>query len=157
MLDRIEADRLNRKIERMLRGRGSAGAASPIERDYADALKQVELNPELGMKRLQAIVDLYRHEDETGTAVTRQCLDLARKKLHELEENVKHYSQEHLEQLDRQLDYADEIAAKDPKEARRVREAVVELYGGKHWAQKAVDRARSALAARSAPTLTEKD
>lgn len=157
LLDRIATDRLNRKIERLLRGRGNANAASPIERDYADALKQVELNPEIGMKRLQAIVDLYGHEDETGTAVTRQCLDLARKKLHELEENVKQYSQEHLEQLDRQLDYADEIAAKRPKEARRVREAVVELYGGKHWAHKAVDRARSALAARSAPTLTEKD
>ena len=155
--DRIEADRRNRKIERSLRFRGRVIAASPIERDYADALKQVELDPEVGMKRLRAIVNLYGSQDTRDSAVTRQCLDLAREKLRELEENVKQYSQEHLKQIDRQLDRADEIVASEPDEAGRIREAVIELYSGKHWAQAAVARARSALAARPAEPSTEKE
>ncbi|HEV7221073.1 MAG TPA: serine/threonine-protein kinase [Pirellulales bacterium] len=157
LLDRIEADRLSRKIERSLRGRGTPNSKTPIERDYADALKQVELDPEAGMKRLQAIVDLYGYQADGGSAVTRQCLDLARKKLHDLQENVKQYAEEHLEQLDRQLDHADKIEAADPKGAKKIRQAVVELYHGKHWAQSAVDRARHTLAARGADSLTEKE
>lgn len=155
MRDRIEADRRNRKIERSLRFRGRMIAASPVERDYADALKQVELDPEVGMQRLRAIVILYGSQDDRDSPVTRQCLDLAREKLRELEENVKRYSQEHLAQIGRQLDHADEIAANDPIEAARIREAVLELYSGKHWAQAAVERARSALAAKPTKAVTE--
>jgi hypothetical protein len=157
MRDRIEADRLSRKIERSLRGRGAPNSKTPIERDYADALKQVELDPETGMKRLQAIVDLYGYQEDGDSAVTRQCLELARKKLHELQENVKQYAEEHLKQLDRQLIHADEIEAADPEGARKIREAVIELYSGKHWAQGAVDRARRASASRDADSVTEKD
>jgi hypothetical protein len=108
------------------------------------------------MKRLQAIVDLYGHQEDGDSALTRQCLDLARKRLHELQENVKQYAAEHLQQLDRQLDHADRIEAADPEGARKIREAVVELYSGKHWAQDAVDRARRASASRDADSVTEK-
>jgi DNA-directed RNA polymerase subunit F len=84
-------------------------------------------------------------------------LELARKKLHELQANVKQYAEEHLQLLDRQLDHADKIEAVDPDGARKIREAVIELYSGKHWAQDAIDRARRSAAPSEANSLSEKE
>jgi eukaryotic-like serine/threonine-protein kinase len=155
--DRIETDRLNRKIERLLRGRGKENLLTPIERDYAEALKQVELDPEAGMRRVQALVDLYGNEDGDESSVTRQCLELARRKLKELRDSVKQYADDHLVLIERQLDYADKVESTAPKEAEKIRRAVVELYEGKPWAKAQVERARSASAARrtNPPTQTQ--
>jgi hypothetical protein len=155
--DRIETDRLNRKIERLLRGRGKENSLTPIDRDYAEALKQVELDPEAGMRRVQALVDLYGNEDGDESSVTRQCLELARRKLKELRDSVKQYADDHLVLIERQLDYADKVESTAPKEAEKIRRAVVELYDGKPWAKAQVERARSASAARrtNPPTQTQ--
>lgn len=143
--ERIETEHLSRKIERLIRGRGKANSLTPIERDYAEALKQVELDPEAGMKRVQALVDLYGNEGDDDAAITRQCLELARRKLKELRDRVRQYADDHLELIERQLEHAEEIAKKEPERAEKIRRAVIELYDGKPWAQTEVDRAQKAL------------
>lgn len=145
--EELEADRLQRKLERRLR-RGKSEGLSPLERDYAEALRQVELDPEAGLRKLGALVDLYSGDSDDPD--TQQYLELAERKAAQLRTQVTRRSRAHLVTLNRQLDRADDIAASDADEAARIWQAVIELYDGKSWAREAVDRARDRLVDRTA-------
>ena len=144
MLDRIEVDRLERRLERRSRLRGKTQELSPVERDYVEALKQVDLDPEAGMKKMMALVDLYGDAAEQP-AVTRQCLELARRKLEGLRKDVAVYNQEHRNGISAQLDRADALVVRDPKTSQKIWRAVIELYDGKSWADDLVAQAREKL------------
>lgn len=145
--EEVEADRLQRKLEHRLR-RGKSEGLSPLERDYAEALRLVEQDPEAGLRKLGALVDLYSGDgDDPGT---QQYLELAERKAAQLRTQVARRSKAHLASVNRQLDRADDLAASDADEATRIWQAVVELYDGKSWAREAVDRARDRLVDRTA-------
>jgi hypothetical protein len=150
MRDRIEVDRLERQLDRRSRLRGKTQGLSPVERDYVEALKQVDLDPELGMKKMMALVDLYGGDTSDQPGVTRQCLELAKRKLEKLREDVAAYSREYRERISAQLDRADAIAGDDPLAAQKIWRAVIELYDGKTWATDLVDQARAKLEDRTA-------
>jgi serine/threonine protein kinase len=150
MRDRIEVDRLERQLDRRSRVRGKTQELSAVERDYVEALKQVDLDPELGMKKMIALVDLYDGDATEQPATTRQCLNLAKRKLEKLRKDVAAYSQEHRDRISAQLDRADTIASDDPKTAQKIWRAVIELYDGKTWATDLVDQARAKLEDRTA-------
>ncbi|HVA46018.1 MAG TPA: serine/threonine-protein kinase [Pirellulales bacterium] len=146
LLDRIEVDRLERRLEKRSRLRGKTQELSPVERDYIEALKQVDLDPEVGMKKMTALVDLYGGDAEEQPDVTRQCLALARRKLRKLRKDVARYTEEHRERISAQLDRADSLAADDPQTSQKIWRAVIELYDGKPWADDLVAQAREKLA-----------
>jgi eukaryotic-like serine/threonine-protein kinase len=149
MLDRIEVDRLGRQLEWRSR-HGKTQELSAVERDYVKALKQVDLDPELGMKKMMALVDLYGGDAENQPAVTRQCLELAERKLEKLQKDVAAYAQDLHERISARLERADAIAGDDPQTAQRMWRAVIELYDGKKWATDLVDQARAKLEDRTA-------
>ncbi len=152
--EEIELKKLSHKIELRVRGRGKRDPLSPIERDFVEALKQVDLDPEAGMIKMQALLDLYGGDSEDQAPLTRQCLILARRRLQKLHKEVASYADDHLENIVTQLSRADAIVAEQPAEAQKIWRAVIELYDGKPWAAKVVERARGRLAAASTPTTT---
>ncbi|HEX5444299.1 MAG TPA: serine/threonine-protein kinase, partial [Pirellulales bacterium] len=152
--EEIELDKLSKKIDMLVRGRRKRDPLSPIERDFVEALKQVDLDPEAGMIKIQALVDLYGGESEDQPPLTRQYLILARRRLQKLHKEVAEYADDHLENIALQLSRADAIVAEQPAEAQKIWRAVIELYDGKPWAAKVVERARGRLAAASTPTTT---
>lgn len=145
LLDQIETDRLERRLEKRSRLREKLRELSPVERDYVEALRQVELDPEAGMKKMTALVDLYGADTADEPAVTRQCLELARRKLDKLRKDVAAYAQEHRDRIAEQLDRADALSESDLQTAEKIWHAVIELYDGKPWAADFVAQARKKL------------
>ncbi|MGH7138392.1 MAG: hypothetical protein ACREHD_21795, partial [Pirellulales bacterium] len=143
LLDEIEIDHRERKLAKRS-SLQKLRELEPVERDYAEALRQVEIDPEAGMKKMTALVDLYGAAEDQP-AVMRQCLELARRKLDELREDVDAYAKEHRDRVAAQLDRADAVAADDPQAARKIWRAVIELYDGKPWATDFVTQARDKL------------
>ena len=134
----------------------------PVQCDYVGAIKYLRLDPELGTAKLKAFFNLYSNQiDLTGpidtSSPTGQCLELARRRLRQLEQQSKKSSGDRLALIQTRLDRADQIAVSDPEKAGLIREAVVELYGGEAWAEEIVQLARKALAAETSATEQSRD
>ena len=76
----IELYRLERRFERRAQASSSGEKLMPIERAYLEAIYYARLDPERGLVKLQALVDLYgQGNDVTGPPA--QCLELARRRI----------------------------------------------------------------------------
>ncbi len=136
---------LRRKVEKSSRTLKGEGARSPMQRAYNDALELRALNPELAIRKFQALVDLYGGEpgEEDDYVV------LAREELDRLEKQLAQDIQADSKVVEAQLAEADRLAPSDRAAAHRMRQAVITLYGEKPWAGPLVERARQALAEES--------
>jgi len=150
--NRIELHRLEQKFR--LRARGLAGTEGllPIEQDFLEALNYVRFAPDRATRRLRALIDLYGGEQHDPTSRSGRCLELARRRLAQLREQIAPKTDERLAQILKQLDRANELARTEPPRARAMYRAVIELYQDKPWAAEAVDRARQGLDAENAPS-----
>ena len=142
----IDLYRLEKKLERRIRGITNGKALLPIEHDYLEAIQYLNLDLERGAARLQAIVDLYGSEGDS-TGPTGQCLELARRKLEQLHKQRQEHVPGHINLLRERLEEAKRISTSDPEAARRMWRATIKLYSGKPWAAKIVAEAEAALAA----------
>ncbi|MEN6458169.1 MAG: serine/threonine-protein kinase [Thermoguttaceae bacterium] len=140
----IELRRLEARFNRRVKGLAVTDSLEPIDRAYLEAINYIQLNPEIGLRKLEAIVNLY---DRPGAEnqPTGQCLTLVRRRLADLRQELAKQSAQQLETLGDRLTAADALRTKDPARARKMYEAVIELYGEKAWAEPAVRRAREAL------------
>jgi len=150
----IDLDRLRRKLEREAKGDRSSQELLPIERAYLDAIYESGHDPECGLAKLQALVNLYPREDLSGRVG--QCLDLARREVQELRLKVAKINAESQVELKGRLELAEELKRKEPAKAQAIWRAMIELYQEKPWAAEAVQRARSALDAEAAKKETQK-
>ncbi len=165
----IELQRLERRFEFDARRRGSVVGAIPIERDYLEAVRYAQLNPEEGMRRLEALLALYGSDappresaappgetsgaEETAETKPRlldggpsaQCLELARRRLARMREDLRDVIRNQADLVQKRLDQADALQAENPGQADAVRRAVIALYQEKPWAAELVERARRAL------------
>ncbi|MGQ9575351.1 MAG: serine/threonine protein kinase [Thermoguttaceae bacterium] len=140
----IELHQLQRQFERRAKGLTHPEGLLPIERAYLEAISYAALDPERGLVKLQALVDLYRDRtDLSGPAG--QCLELARRQLQELRRRLERPNAESLAELGQRLERAEQLRQSDPETARGIWRAIVELYQDKPWAAAAVGRARQAL------------
>ena len=140
----IRLERLRKVFELRVKVFGNTEKLLPIERAYLEAKNYARLSPEIGLHKLEALVDLYGHgEDITGH--TSQCLELARRQIDKLREELEKSSSEHLKMLNGRLDYAETLIGSDMEEALAIWKATVELYADKPWAAEAVARARAAI------------
>ena len=141
----IELDQLEHKFEmRAARLRRSENLL-PIERDYLEAIQYAHLTPEAGIARLQSLLALYdQPADHVG--VPGQCLELARRRLDRLNQELEAQAPARLELLQGRLDAAERLTTTDPARAVAMWKAVIALYDDKPWAAAAVARARAALA-----------
>ena len=82
-----ENDIRQQRFELRFQGLSGAERLPPVEQACVEALNYARLDPELGMAKLQAIVDLYceRGNDAGPTA---RCLVLARRRLAELRDKL---------------------------------------------------------------------
>jgi serine/threonine-protein kinase len=140
----IDLSRLERKLELRAKGLLGGGSLVPIERLYVEALNYAWLDPEAGLARFQAIIDLYGSEMQRA-GPTAQCVELARRRVAQLREQLDAQVQEHLALILERLDEADKIRPKDPARATAIYRAVLRLYADKAWAAEAVHRAAAAL------------
>ena len=140
----IELDRLQRQFDSPIKRLTNTADLGPIERAYDEAMNYVRLAPEIGVARLQAIVDLYDRPGHRGGA-SEQCLILAKRRLATLREEIKKRSDKQLHLLESRLADADALRQDDPKRAEAMYRAAIELYADKPWAAEAVARARDAL------------
>ncbi|MCL4194165.1 MAG: hypothetical protein KJZ87_20675, partial [Thermoguttaceae bacterium] len=72
-------------------------------------------------------------------------LNLARRQLEGLERQIIIAAPDQIAVLEERLNAADSVEQTDPAQARKMRTAVIELYGGKSWAADVVRRAEQAL------------
>ena len=140
----IDHYRLERKFE--LRAKGLAGTEDlvPIERAYLDAINYARLDPERGMAKLQALIDLYDHRAGTS-GPTGMCLELAARRLAQLREQLGRQTAQQLALVQDRLDQAGQLSRNEPDRARAMYRAVLELYEDKPWAADVVRQARDAL------------
>lgn len=143
-LDEIELHRLERRFEFRAKFFSKNEGLTPIERMYFEALGYMHLNPELGRKKLQALVDLFR-DTKDASKQTRECLQLAMKQLDRLDRSLPQQVSADRQLLEQKLAEADVLDGTDPAAAQRMRAAIVELYGSEGWAASLVEQARSAL------------
>ncbi len=140
----IDLYRLEKTFDRRVRGQEGAKGLSPIEQLYLEAITIARYDPVRGMAKLQAIVDLNNQPgDNAGPAG--QCLTLAKRKLAQLQHQVKKNASDQLIALKERLQAADAMRAGDPQTAQAMYRAVIELYSEKPWAAEAVALARKAL------------
>ncbi len=174
----IELQRLERRFEFDARRRGNAAGAIPIERGYLEAVRYAQLDPEEGMRRLEALITLYGSDIsplgdaaeaqgateakpagekkprllEGGTAG--QCLELARRRLARMRAELRDLIETQIDLTAKRLDEADQLEAENPTQADAIRRAVIALYGEKPWASDLVSRARQALLSQDAKRST---
>ena len=138
--------REERKLDRIVRGLAGTENLVPIERAYLEAINYVRLDSERGMAKLQALIDLYDHRAD-ASGPTGKCLELARRRLAELREQLGQQTADQLELVQDRLGQAHQLSSTEPDRARAMYRAVIELYQDKPWAAQAVRQAREALAA----------
>lgn len=149
----IELYRLERKLELRAKGRASSEGLLPIERAYMRAMNLAQIDPEEGLARLEALLDLYK--DRTDSAgPTAECLELARRQRDRLRRQLEGVAADTLSELEGRLARAEELQSTDPRAAAAICRAVVILYQDKAWAAEVVRKARQILAATEAAGST---
>lgn len=140
-LDEIEMSRIERRFQVRARLHAKNDGLLPIERAYFEAIGYVSIEPALGRRKLQALVDLFREESKSSKQA-RECYALALKQLDRLDRQLQQHSADDMKVLEKKLDEADALQATDPDSAKRMRDAIIELYGEEPWAEALVRRAR---------------
>jgi len=141
-LQEIELDRLEKRFVLQAKGWADTGKLLPVQRAYLEALRYAELDPDLGIPKLRALLRLY---PDAMSGPTGDCLQLARRRLELLERQREQVSKVDAPWLQGRLDRADSNET-DPDTARAIREAAIELYGDNPAMAEPVERARNALA-----------
>ena len=150
----IELHDLELRFERRVKEHAGMETLLPIEWAYLEALDLGEHYPHRAIARLQAIVHLYSYRTNDSGPIG-QCLQLVQRDLKRLRRQLEVEGEDGLAVLADRLDKADELSrsrsAEEKETARRMRQAVIELYGDEPWASEVVERARRALATEDQP------
>ncbi len=144
-LDEIDLMHLEGRVQRLPRQSAAGKLVVPIQRDYVEAISLVGTSPDRAIAKLQAVVAVYG-QTPNPSETTAQFLELARRKIKQLEEQSQRETPDRLAVIDHSLREAETFRASDPTKARTIWSSVVELYSDKPWAAGRVARARAALA-----------
>jgi serine/threonine-protein kinase len=134
----IELDKFDRELP-------NSSNSAPIVRAYLDAAAFAQSDPEKGVAKLQAVIDLYASKSDAPGSVTGNCVELARRYIKQLKQELEAHAADQLPQITDRLDRADSLKDDDPQRAEAMYRAVLELYSDKAWAAQAVNRAKAAL------------
>ena len=126
--------RLSRLAERSIFRAAPPG--SLIESAYIEALRAAERDPEEGVRKFRAFLDIFDRDESLSSpySVPAQCVRLARRRLERLEKEIKHREDEERDLAAEQLEYARTLEESDPAHAARIREGLREFYGNRPWA-----------------------
>ena len=141
---RVEFSHAERRMMAMLRRREESD--SPLESLYLEAMRDAKDHPERSLEKLRAVIGLMagmpqdkQHEQ------TSLMLRLARQQADRLAERVEQRSSTQLPFLEERLQNARDLAKSDPASARKVCQALIDLFGDRPWARPAVEQAEAVL------------
>jgi eukaryotic-like serine/threonine-protein kinase len=164
--ERIELDKLERKLQRQTRSSGSTEVSLlPVEQLYLQAIGLVDTAPDQASTRLESLIDLYgteapvdlkgggpsasnkrRHNrDAAGRAA--DVVQLAKRRLKTLRVDTTRLRTEQLAALEERLAAADRLSETNPKQAATMYRAMLNLYDGDAWAAPVIEKVRTQLAA----------
>jgi len=144
LMREIELYSLERQFDLRARSMANVTQLLPIERAYVEAINYASIDPERGLAKLQALVELYSDRtDLSGPAG--KCLELVRRRYERLSQQFAAASEDSREELEGRLRRAEEIRQENPDAARAILKGLIELYQDKPWAAEAVAQARAAL------------
>ncbi|MCE9545006.1 MAG: serine/threonine protein kinase [Planctomycetia bacterium] len=118
---------------------------SALGREYLEAIKLAEISPDRAAVRLQAIVDLYGDGNRQAPGI-RDFVEAARQQIPAMKQRVTDLTSVRRSLIEDRLRQADKVSQSDPDQARRIRQAIVDLYHDEPWAAPLVARARATLA-----------
>jgi serine/threonine-protein kinase len=144
-LDDIELINLENRLERQSKMAGPNAKLGLIERTFLEALRLETLDPPACVEMLEALSQLYEDGRGAPTPNAQKCVLLAASRAARLKPAADSFIEAHEKAQRERLDYADEIDQAEPETARKIRQAVVHLYGSKPWAAAWVERAKKAL------------
>ena len=162
--ERIELDKLERKLQREVRGNGTTDSSLlPVEQLYLQATAQAQFAPDNATRMLQSLVDLYSanvsasEEDATGAttaaesvqdaaARTSAIVQLAQRRIAALQADLVAQRERNLVVLRERLDTAKQLSATEPQQATAMYRAIVDLHEHDDWAKEVVNEARGQLA-----------
>ncbi len=163
-LERLEIESTENRLKRRLERKRRDAPSSPIERAYLDALRVAEENPDEGVVKLAAFIELFASEarasrkektaeetetrkdenDEKNDATQTQAfVGLATQKLERLLAEREKARAEDLALIAERWRAAVAIAPTNRPEAEKIRLALIELYGERAWADEALREAKA--------------
>jgi hypothetical protein len=145
---RLELDKLHRQFQRH-RGGLADPSLLPVEVLYLKAMNTTRWSPEEAIQTLESLIKLYGTSDRSSEADDRRvkCVELAERQLAQLRTDVTELTTRELASIRERLAAADKLAKAEPDQARRIYQAIVELYGAEPWATAAVAEAKQKLVA----------
>ncbi|MGO9115199.1 MAG: serine/threonine protein kinase [Thermoguttaceae bacterium] len=136
---RIDISQLKNRLEHP-----AQTSLSPVERRYLDTLNTARADPEAGIAKFQAMIDLFgTPSDMPGPNWL--CVQLAKQRLAEVRQQFEAQSREELKLVEQRIRRADELRKTDPERAKAIYRAVVVLYQNKAWAKTVVQQAQAAM------------
>ena len=159
-LERLEIESTENRLERRLERKRRGAPASALERAYLDALRVAEENPDDGLVKLTAFIELFAGEtseektrrvsgkatvDANEAALTEALVAVATRKLERLREEREQARVEDLALIAERWSAAVAIAPTNRAEAERIRLALLELYGERAWADDALREAKATV------------
>lgn len=162
LVEQIQLDRLQRKLERENRRGGERAGKSPVERLYREAMLTAEEQPQRAVARLEALLTLYAASSESAatdrpaaserdvsqpiiTDDDRRLLELARRQLERLRPLAEQATAQDIAEIEQQLARAAKLQATQLDAARSIWRSLLELYGDRPWAQRVLEPARQGL------------
>jgi hypothetical protein len=123
----IELDKLETRFELRAKGLLASESLLPVETAYLEAINCAKQDPSRAAAKLQALLDLFgprtpqagpkgQRAEQAGP--TAQCLELARRRLKQLSEQIDRWTSTDLPSIQSRLDRADELSARDPDTLR---------------------------------------
>jgi serine/threonine-protein kinase len=144
--DEIELIKLERRLQFRSRHLGKTQTSSPLERAYLEAISYSRVEPEAGLKRLNALLILFG-DDPTLKEDDKPYLELARRQATRMQQQINEYAGGQLMHMRQQMQRAGQLSQTDPAAAAAIYRSLLSLYADKAWAGAIIDQARAQLAA----------
>jgi len=153
------------KFERQARLRArltDVGGAGPLERVYFSAMAAAKQDPARGLAILKSLLALYDPAEATAHVESsdysqlddqQRWLFLARRQVAKLQAQVNRQAAAQLPALRERLAAAAKLQPTQPERARRMYQALIDLYAGQTWAREIVEPARRAVSENAATAV----
>ena len=125
---------------------------SPVERAYVGILATSPYDPDTTVDKLRAFIAVFHTVSSVSEEPTKpprftsspveMCVELARRRLKKLEQDVDEINASQEQVLRRRLDEASGWDTKNPQHAEEIRRGIIELYQDYHWAKELVEEAK---------------
>jgi serine/threonine-protein kinase len=145
--ERIDLERLERKLRRQARDRGAADPSLlPAEQLYLQAAELADSDPAQAAMLFESLVNLYGPDVQGAKNEDIDAIvELARERLARLREEVAKLEKIRATALAERLATAEALAKTSPQQAAAMYRAVINVYGGDAWAGSMVEKARTRL------------